>query len=387
MIKAVALLTIVALLPAATLRDGGFAPVRIGISNAQTGTSSFLGTQLLAGSQAYFDLINTAGGVYGHKIEIVLEDDGYEPEPAVANTYDLISKHQVFFLFDYVGTPTLTRVLPLLRYYANDKIINVAPLTGAGPQRKPPYDRFVFNIRASYAEETEELVQYLWQHGFRRVGFLGQADAFGKSGETSAVAALAKRGLGLHGIASYRRNQAAGTSMREQVNILRRAGADSVIVFAMHGPCASFIRDARSDGWDVPIASVSLAAADALLSELKQFSKALNRNMTDGLLVSQVVPPPNQVRYPLVAEFRKHVAAENAGFIGLEGWLNAVVAVEALQRMGPSLSRDGFIKALESLGGWDPGVGSRLNFSATSHTGLHRVWLTKADHDTWVEVQ
>ena len=74
-------------------------------------------------------------------------------------------------------------MLPLLRYYKNQKVVNVAPLTGADPQRTQPYDTYVFNIRASYREEARALVDYLYAKGFRRVGFFGQADAYGKSGQ------------------------------------------------------------------------------------------------------------------------------------------------------------------------------------------------------------
>src|ERR1700682_323232 len=126
------------------------APIVIGVSNVQSGPSSRLGQKLLEGSRAYFDIVNHAGGIHGRQVEIVLKDDRYEPDPAVQNTNDLITKDKVFFLFDYVGTPTLTRVLPLLKYYEDQQIVNVAPFTGADTQRTPPYDKYVFNIRASY---------------------------------------------------------------------------------------------------------------------------------------------------------------------------------------------------------------------------------------------
>jgi branched-chain amino acid transport system substrate-binding protein len=61
-----------------------------------------------------------------------------------------------------------------------------------------------------------------------------------------------------------------------------------------------------------------------------------------------------------------------------------VVVTEALQRAGPNPSRETFIKAMESLGGWDPGIGVKLRFSHTDHQGLHQVWLTKTARAEWV---
>src|SRR5580693_2528209 len=137
-----------------TVRSAILPPIVIGVSNVQSGPSSELGHELVLGSESYFNLVNDNGGIRGRKLSILVRDDKYEPDPAVRNTNDLIENDKVFFLFDYIGTPTLTRTLPLLRYYESDDIVNVAPFTGADPQRLPPYDRFVFNIRASYHEET-----------------------------------------------------------------------------------------------------------------------------------------------------------------------------------------------------------------------------------------
>jgi branched-chain amino acid transport system substrate-binding protein len=356
----------------------------VGVSNVQSGPSRSLGQNLLRGSAAYFELVNARGGVYGRKISIVLKDDKYEPDPAVQNTNELIEKEKSFFLFDYVGTPTLTRVLPLLKYYEKENIVNVAPFTGADPQRKPPYDKFVFNIRASYREETRALVRYLYDKGYQRIGFLGQADAYGKSGEIGVEDALAELNLKPVETVSYRRNQPFEADMTAQVNILRQAGADAVIAVGVYGSCGAFIRDARMAGWNVTVANVSFVGAEVLLDKLRATSKTAGKDLTANLINSQVVPSPDDVRYPLVVDYRAHLAPENYGFVTMEGWLNAVVVTEALRRAGPSPSRADFIRAMESLHGWDPGLGVNLEFSSTSHQGLHRVWLTRTEKGRWV---
>jgi branched-chain amino acid transport system substrate-binding protein len=359
----------------------------VGVSNVQSGPSRSLGQNLLRGSAAYFDLVNERGGVYGRKISIRLKDDKYEPDPAVQNTEELIEKEQAFFLFDFVGTPTLTRTLPLLKYYEEQKIINVAPFTGADPQRKPPYDKFVFNIRASYREETRALVRYLYDQGYRRIGFLGQADAYGKSGEIGVTNALAELNLKPIETVSYRRNQPFEADMTEQVRILQQAGVDAVIAVGVYGPCGAFVRDARMAGWNVPVANVSFVGAEVLLDELTRASRAAGKDLTANLINSQVVPSPGDKSYPLVLDYRAHLAPENYDSVTLEGWLNAVVVTEALQRAGPSPSREDFIRAMESLHGWDPGLGITLEFSSSSHQGLHRVWLTRTQHGRWVPAE
>jgi branched-chain amino acid transport system substrate-binding protein len=356
----------------------------IGVSNVQSGPSALLGQTLLRGSTAYFDLVNQEGGIHGRKIAIILKDDKYEPDPAVQNTNELIEREKVFFLFDYVGTPTLTRVLPLLKYYEAERIVNVAPFTGADPQRTPPYDRFVFNIRASYREETRALVRYLYNQGYRRIGFFGQADAYGKSGEIGVNAALGEKGLKIVKSVTYPRNQSFETSMAPQVKLLRDAGVQAVVSVGVYGPCAAFVRDARLSGWTIPIANVSFVGPTALLDKLRQTSQQLKVDLTANLINSQVVPSPEDLRYPLVVDYRKHNPAAGYAGIALEGWLNAVVVTEALRRMGPNPSREDFIHALESLNDFDPGVGVKLEFSSTNHQGIHKVWLSKTANGQWL---
>jgi branched-chain amino acid transport system substrate-binding protein len=368
-----------------TAQAGQLPPIVIGVSNVQSGPSSELGHELLLGSQSYFSLVNNGndGGIYGRKISILLKDDKYEPDPAVTNTNDLIQNEKVFFLFDYIGTPTLTRTLPLLRYYQADRIVNVAPLTGADPQRLPPYDQFVFNIRASYREETSALVRYFYSKGYRKLGIFAQADAYGKSGELGINEALARYGLHAVSVVTYKRNQPFANDVSLQVKLLRDAGADAIIVVGVYGPSAAFIRDSRLSGWNVPIANLSFVDASAMLDTLREASKTSGKDLTINLVNSQVVPSPDDVRYPLVAAYRAHTAAKDASFIGLEGWLNAAIVTEALRRAGPNPSRESFIHAMESLHGWDPGLGTTLEFSPTNHEALHKVWLTRTVNGRW----
>ena len=359
-------------------------PILIGVSSVQSGPASEMGRNLLMGSRAYFDQTNRLGGIHGRSLEILLKDDHYEPDPAVQNTNEFILLDQVFFLFDYVGTPTLTRTLPLLKYYSAKQVVSVGPLTGADPQRLPPYDRFVFNIRASYREETRAFVNYFYAKGYRRIGVLAQADAYGKSGETGVNDALEALGLAVVANATYRRNQPFASALDAQVKLLRESGADAVIAVGVFEPSAAFIRDARMVGWNVPIGNLSPSGSSSMLQRLKETSVSLGRDLTTNLIVSQVVPPPDDLSLPLVVGYCAHTAPNDRSFTGLEGWLNAAVVTEALRRAGPNPSRAAFIAAMESLHGWDPGLGVALAFSPTDHQGLHKVWLTRTDHGVWV---
>ena len=124
-----------------------------------------------------------------------------------------------------------------------------------------------------------------------------------------------------------------------------------------------------------------------MLTLLRDTSKKLGKDLTAGLINSQVVPSPDDLSYPIVTGYRAQTPPDSYGFIALEGWLNAVVVTEGLRRAGPGASREDFIRAMESLHGWDPGVGVALEFSPASHQGLHKVWLTRTEKARWVPAQ
>jgi len=100
----------------------------------------------------------------------------------IALIADLIEQDHAFVLFNYVGTPTVTRTLPLLKRYEKREVLLLCPFTGAEPQRRPPYDEFVFNLRASYGQETAGLVKQFVEVGRKRIGVFYQIDAYGRSG-------------------------------------------------------------------------------------------------------------------------------------------------------------------------------------------------------------
>ena len=185
--------------------------VRVGMSAAFKGTAAGLGTEFYRGAQAYYEEINARGGVHGRTITVVGLDDNYEPLPCVKNTIQLLEKEHVFFLSNYVGTPTLTRALPVIKRYSDQQVLLVGNFTGAQPQREAPYVEHVFNVRASYRQEMAALVERFWGIGARTFGVYSQADAYGRSGTDGVARALAARGARVAVETTYRaRRQVRG---------------------------------------------------------------------------------------------------------------------------------------------------------------------------------
>jgi ABC-type branched-subunit amino acid transport system substrate-binding protein len=376
--------------------------IRIGMSAAFKKTAAGLGTELYRGAQAYYEDVNARGGIHGRNLSVVALDDSYEPLPCVKNTIQLVDKEGVFFLSNYVGTPTLTRALPVIKRYGDAGVVLVGNFTGAQPQREPPYGEYVFNIRASYRQEMMALVDRFWQAGARSFGVYYQIDAYGRSGTDGVARGLAQRGAKIVAEATYPRGAKFEQDVSPAVNALRKAGADVVLCTGAYQGCGAFVKTARDLGWPVPISNVSFVGSDAMLALLVKHSKITGRDYTRALINSQVVPSYDDLSLPAVVEYRtlmdRHspVAPEGLrdasyvpqrhSFISLEGFINAKVVVEALRRAGGAPTRASFRQALESLRAFDLGIGAPLTFGPERHQGLDSVYFTRVEGDRWVPV-
>jgi len=374
----------------------------VGMSAAFTGTSRGLGIELYRGSMAYLEPVNRSGGIHGKKIVIRAYDDGYNPTPAIRNTIKLVDDDDVFLLMNYVGTPTVTRVLPLLKNYSKNHVFLFFPFTGAEPQRQPPYSEFVFNLRASYQNETEGLVNHFVKVGRKKIAVFYQADAYGRSGWEGVRNALARHGLKISGEATYRRGTQFSASLKRQVDILKAVGPDTIISIGSYAACAALIRDTRDSGWNVPIANVSFVGSEAMAALLLQSGKAKGVDYTSNLINSQVVPSYEDTSLPAVREYRQRMdqygpkvpgpwAATGYqplrySFVSLEGFLNAKLLVHILSDMGPAPAKNLIKKTVEGIhhSNLGMGIGNFISFGPDKHQGSNRVYYTILDNNEFV---
>ena len=365
--------------------------ITLGTSAAFSGPSRGLGIELYRGAQAYFQHVNDNGGVEGRRIAVKPYDDGYQPDPAVKNTVTLMRDDQVFLLFGYVGTPTVTRVLPLLKKYQDRRMYLFFPFTGAQPQREPPYGDFAFNLRASYGQETAGLVDNFVAVGRRRIAVFYQADAYGRSGWSGVRTALQRHGELIAGEATYRRGTKFTSVLRRPVEILKEANPDAVICIGAYAACAAFVRDAVDLGLRVPIANLSFVGSENMLKLLTDGQEDSNI-YTDLLVNSQVVPSYEDITNPAVIEYRDLMAKYDPdppselvteaytpfphSFVSLEGFLNAKLMVEVLRRMGDAPAREKLQDAVFAVRDYDLGLGERVSFGPERRQGLQRVYHT-----------
>jgi ABC-type branched-subunit amino acid transport system substrate-binding protein len=341
----------------------------IGQSAALSGPASELGTEMRAGAKAYFDHVNAQGGVFGRKIELVTQDDGYEPERSVANTKKFIEKDEVFALFGYVGTPTTVASMPV---FTQAKVPLVGPFTGAEVFRKP-VNRYIFNVRASYYQETDQLVELLTRLGMTRIGVFYQNDAYGKAGLEGVERAMKKRNATITAVATVERNT---TDVAAAVKTISAIDPQAVIMISAYKSCAAFIKAMKAKGAYAQFLNVSFVGSRALSAELGAEGR--------GVGISQVVPFPWSIGTPVVKEYQKMLPAQtgkdNYSFTSLEGFIAAKVMVEGLRRAGREPTREKFVTALETLNDYDAG-GFFVTYTPNDHSGSKFIELTAIGKD------
>ncbi|MCP4214017.1 MAG: ABC transporter substrate-binding protein [bacterium] len=368
--------------------------IKIGMSAAFSGPTRGLGIELYRGTMAYLLHVNGNKGVHGRKVELVAYDDGYNPLPTIKNTIRLVEKDDVLLLYGYVGTPTVTRMLPLLKKYHKRNMYLFFPFTGAQPHREEPYSRFVFNLRTSYSREVEGLVDNLVGIGSKEIAVFYQADAYGRSGWDAVRKALKKYDLKLIAEATYRRGTPFGADMSRQVKILLKQNPDAVISVGAYAACAAFIRDARRMNWNVPIANLSFVDSANLSALLLKAGEKEDKDFTCNLINSQVVPNYFETDLPAIKEYRELMEKYRGKLmppktllkepytplefspVSLEGFLDAKLMVEILKRLGPGMKREDIKGTVESIKGLDIGINTWINFSSLKHQALEAVYFT-----------
>ena len=339
--------------------------ILFGQSAALGGPAADLGTEMRRGILAAFEETNRAGGINGRRLELRSYDDRYEPEQAIANTRKLIDDDHVFALIGEVGTPTSAAAEPIA---AAAGVPFIAPFTGAEFLRDPSLTNVV-NIRASYFQETEAMVERLVDDlGVSRIGVLYQDDSYGRSGLAGVRQALEKRGVELVGADSYMRNT---TAVKTALLGLKRKNPQAIIIIGAYLPSAVFTQWARKLGIEALIFNLSFVGSEALAATLGPAG--------EGVYITQVVPVPEGDEIPLLAEYRKALTANDStarpSFGSLEGYIAGRLTADILARAGQNPTRESFLAALTNTKSFDIG-GFTLKYDKGENRGSDQVFLT-----------
>ena len=351
-------------------RSGIYADkIVVGQSAALSGVARELGINMRLGLMAAFEEVNGKGGVFSRKLELITLDDGYEPEQTIKNMHKLITSHKVFTLVGGVGTPTSKAALPIV---SKTPLLYVGPFTGASFLRSS-YLNTVVNVRASYAQETFEMVKRLRNDlKISRVSVLYQNDSYGLDGLRGVQKAVAVvKGIELVSTGSYQRNT---TAVKTALLDIRRGRPQAVIAIGSYLPIANFIKWARKMRmYSTVFLAVSFVGVNPLAAELRY-----NRS---HVFVTQVVPPHTNKKIKLVDSYLAALKSVDAkakpGFVSMEGYVVGRLVVEALTRAGADVNYKTFLKEFKKADTVFDIDGFRLGYGESDNQGSDNVFITR----------
>lgn len=352
--------------------------LKLGMSTALSGPAQYIGQSMRDGMLAYFAKVNCAGGLHGHQVEMVVRDDGYQPESALHNVTRLVEDDEVMAVVGNAGTPTAKLTAP---YLQEKKVVFFAPYTGAGILRETPPQSHIFNFRASYEQEMQAIIEFIVKSGIKpgRIAFFLQDDAYGAAGLNAATSVLKQKGYKRADellVTRYPRN-----SLQVEDAILQMLDMPkppkAVIIVGAYAASAKFINYSHNLFPDTLYFNLSFTGASALGRSL---DIASNR-----VYVSQVVPYLGN-GLALSHDFRQDMATfipeGQVNEISFEGYISARLLMESLRVKNTELTRRGIRDALEQTSNIDIGFGVPLGFSPEEHQASNKVWLLQYQRGT-----
>src|SRR6185437_8439900 len=355
--------------------------IRFGIAAPFTGPAKELGQNMRLGIETAFRAANANGGIFGRQLRLVAADDGYDPTRTGPAMKQLFEKDQVFGLIGNVGTPTAVVALP---YALDRKMLFFGAFTGAGLLRSDPPDRYVFNYRASYAEETEAIVHYLVRVRHikpTQIAIFAQSDAYGDAGVAGVMKAMRQLSADNAKVLrlGYERNTVAVEDAVSQLQ-KSRIPIKAVVMVPAYRAAARFIEKTRDLYPDMIYTSVSFVGSTALANELM----LLGKRYATGVIVTQVVPVVDG-HSTLVLNYKsalaKYFPGENPDYVSLEGYVAANVLIAGLQRTGRQLDTEKLVDTFENLRNLDIGLGTPVSYGRSEHQAVHKVWGSQLDEN------
>jgi len=339
--------------------------ILFGQSGVYSGPLGAYAQENIAVISAYFESVNAKGGIHGRKLKLLALDDAFEPKRTVENVKKLLDQERVFTLFNVIGTANTVAIYPLLVEHG---VPLLGPYSGATALRDTAKFRNLFFTRASYADETDKMVEHLTSTGVKNIAVVYQDDPFGKAGLQAAVEALARRELRPAGTAAFSIAKLEEAGPAAEAILKSQPGA--IIIASSGKGTTSFIKEVLRRGQRPWFYCLSVTNPRQLWAELGKDAH--------GVVVSQAAPAPWRPSTPLLREYHQ-IAAKlklaELSYGSLEGFIVARVAVEALKVAGRDLTREKYFAALESLRDLDLG-GYNIRYTPKDHGGSAYVDLT-----------
>jgi ABC-type branched-subunit amino acid transport system substrate-binding protein len=377
-------------IPAQAAKTPGVSDTEIvlGMQLPQTGPASPGYNKVDDAMRAYFDYVNSKGGVYGRKITLVAKDDTYKAGLTVSTASALINKDKVFAMVGAVGTQTHISVIKdINRRGIPDLFVN-SGYSGfyTDPKKYPT----TFGGLGTYVTEAKILGKYIKENmADKSVGILYQTDDFGRN----TVEGLATAGVTFD--AKKTAKFIAGTQaggLDAQMQQLKDNKVDVVVVGAVASAYAAAVGSALKIGYKPQFVVISVGSDATTFQTIlgaKGTPAATSAALLAGTITASHAPSPSEADDEFVKAFKKINDEFNKGPDKrwdnnvLQGMNIGYLTTAALLGTGKNLTRPGIIKYIENNGKkLSNAAFAPLGYSSKTHEAYTGFWIGKYDATT-----
>lgn len=350
--------------------------IRVAQWGPQTGPAAPWGS-VARGSSILFDLANEAGGIHGRKIKYFYRDDQYNPAQTKAVVKELVERQGIFA---FVGGVSAAAGLAVKDYLAQNKVIWVGPATSI-KEYVSPVNPYLFSVYPLYEDEASILTQHIVEKlKLKKIGVFYQNDPYGKSGLDGARQRMNKYNLKLVAEIPV---EPGSKDLASEMLKFKNSGAEAVILWVAPTTAVIALKTSASIGFKPQWISSNTLSDYALMYKI-------SGGLWEGVITGAFSEPPDSAN-PLMAKYReaaKRMApAERWGLFYMAGIMFAEPFVDALKRVGPKLSTEACMKALNETTNFQ-GVGPKITWTASQHQGSDSVMIWKCGpNGTTVKLQ
>ncbi|MEU9289943.1 ABC transporter substrate-binding protein [Streptomyces sp. NPDC048275] len=347
--------------------------IRIGAWHPLTGALASFGIPERAGADAYFDSVNAQGGINGRKIEWIVKDNASDPQQTVQIARRLVDQDGVVAIVATNGTSQTRATFPFVLERSKVPILNT--LGGDASWYQPARDG-LFGLQTLYEDQAAALGDWVVRDGAKKVLVVhSDPAAFVNVSKQVAPAAL-KTDPSVQ--VKRLKVKFATTDYSPVISKVKAQKPDAVVLILAAAEAATYMKEAKLQGLDIPSYGYAPVAAQATLT--------LAGKAAEGFKSVQLVKSPNDDD-PAVKEFRKAMAkyepGQPADFITLWGWEAAKAFVEIAETIDGPVTSEALTRAYQNARQVDTGVGPVLNFSPSRHLGTRDVQKVVARDGRW----
>lgn len=322
--------------------------VLLGQSVPLTGSANEIGNAFAAGSRLAVSDFNTRNAATGLQLKLLQLDDGYDAARATTNARTLLGANKADMLFGFVGTASSEAGAKVATQQGS---LLFAPFAASDTLRGPEHPN-VFHVRPGMIDEALKIVRQCATVGQQRIALVGDDDAMGRAGLAAVQQAVTE--LKLPPLVASALVPAGADKLDAALKTVQQQTPQAIVLVSLSGTTAGAIRKLRKSGYTGNFMAFSIVGIDPLYAEL---GKDIG-----GIVISQVVPSPRPSAIPIVKEYLAAVdnSDQTASYEGLEGFIAAKAAGEAVRRAGRGFNTATLQRTMTAMTDYDVG-GFRIN--------------------------